>query len=110
MTIAACYLSEEGVVFGADSTATFTMTTGSQIIHRHYNFAQKIFQIGQISTLGVVTWGLDGLPNRSLRTLIAEFADQLRYNARLPDMNAVAHRWSTFFWELYSQANPTDFD
>ena len=38
MTIAACYLSPEGVVFGADSTTT--------IGDHHFNFGQKIFELG----------------------------------------------------------------
>lgn len=104
MTIAACYLSLEGVVFGADSTTTITLGTGTSTVVRHYDFAQKIFQVGEISTLGVVTWGLGGLPNRSYRTLIAQFADKLRSSPSLADMKAVATGWSDFFWKEYSTA------
>lgn len=47
MTIAACYLSADGVVFGADSITTMYASgvgpsaSGSEY---HYNFAQKIFK------------------------------------------------------------------
>lgn len=110
MTIAACYLSTEGVVFGADSTTSFIVPQpGGGTTLRHYNFAQKIFQIGEISTLGVVTWGLGALPDRSYRTLIAQFADARRGGHPLPNMAAVAQEWSNFFWGPYTQSFPVDF-
>lgn len=49
MTIAACYVSNEGVVFGADSTSSFMTSEGL----RHYNNEQKLFEIGEMgSSLG----------------------------------------------------------
>lgn len=106
MTIAACYLSSEAVVFGADSTTTFRLPAppGQVPYERHYNYAQKIFEIGEPSTLGVVIWGLASLPNLSYRTLFAQFADHLRDTPQLPDMNAVAGDWGQFFWQTYSAA------
>lgn len=99
MTIAACYLSPEGVVLGADSTSTYTLTNGMH----HFNFGQKLFEIGQNSTLGIVTWGLGGLSIGSYRTLIARFSDALEA-APPADVKQVADRWSAFFWERYSLA------
>ncbi len=104
MTIAACYLSTEGVVFGADSTTTMFVPGPrpevSGAIH-HYNFAQKIFQIGENSTLAMTMWGLGNLRNISYRTLIAQFADLLvDQGAQL--MEDVANRWNQFFWNAYS--------
>lgn len=60
VTIAACYLSSEGVVLGADSTSTmFVRGHGNQVdSEHHYNFAQKIFEFGEDSTAGIVMWGL----------------------------------------------------
>lgn len=106
MTIAACYLSSEAVVFGADSTATFLLPAppGQLPLVRHYNFAQKIFEIGEPSTLAVVIWGLGSLPTLSYRTLLAQFADHLRTVSRLADMTAVAAEWSAFFWQAYTTA------
>lgn len=104
MTIAACYLSPEGVVFGADSTSTMTVIrpgpnpTGSP---HHYNYAQKIFQIGQDSTLAMTMWGLGNLGLTSYRTLIARFADSLSTTSP-QTMQEVADRWNAFFWSAYS--------
>lgn len=70
MTIAACYLSPEGVVFGADSTSTYNFTNG----RHHFNYGQKIFEISdspETGTLALVTWGLGGLSVGSYRTLVA---------------------------------------
>jgi len=96
MTIAACYVSPEGVVIGADSTTTFG--GGSQA--HYFNHAQKVFEIGENSTLGIVTWGLGNLLTVSHRTLIALFADDLRANpaASVAD---VATRWTERFWNAY---------
>ncbi len=104
MTIAACYLSSEGVVFGADSTSTMYVSgvgPGAAGSEHHYNFAQKIFQIGESSTLAMTMWGLGNLHNISYRTLIAQFADTL-VGQGAQSMADVANRWSQFFWSSYS--------
>lgn len=103
MTIAACYLSSEGVVFGADSTYTSTVPGPGDPIgaDHHYNFAQKILQIGCGGTLGVAMWGLGTLVGVSHRTLIAQFADQLQA-APPGSMRDVADRWAAFFWTAYN--------
>lgn len=106
MTIAACYISSEGVVFGADSTSTMFVPGpgpgGMGGSNHHYNFAQKIFQIGHQSTLGLTMWGLGNLGSLSYRTLIAQFADQLQAQpaATMPDL---ADRWTSFFWTAYTR-------
>jgi hypothetical protein len=104
MTIAACYLSAEGIVFGADSTSTvFVPGPSSQPAgaDRHFDFGQKIFEIGEAATLGIATWGLGGLPAKSYRTMVAELADDL---ARQPaaSVEEVATRWGEQFWNEYS--------
>ena len=104
MTIAACYLSGEGVVFGADSTTTLYVSgigPGASGAEHHYNFAQKIFQVGENSTLGMTMWGLGNLRNVSHRTLIAQFADSL-LGQGAQSMEDVANRWSRLFWSAYS--------
>ena len=104
MTIAACYLSGEGVVLGADSTTTMfvpAMDPGAPGADHHYNFAQKIFQVGDDSTLAIAMWGLGNLPNVSYRTLIAQFADSL-IGEGVQSMSDVANRWNRFFWDAYS--------
>ncbi len=104
MTIATCYLSAEGVVFGADSTTTMRVSgvgPGASAVEHHYNFAQKIFQIGENSTLALTMWGLGNLPTTSYRTLIAQFADSL-VGQNVQSMHDVASRWNQFFWNAYS--------
>lgn len=97
MTIAVCYLSPEGVVFGADSTTTFSATSG----HHFFNHAQKLFEVGSDSTLGLVTWGLAGLEDVSYRTLVARLADSLR-GAPPADVRDVADRWIAEVWPVFS--------
>ena len=104
MTIAACYLSTEGVVFGADSTTTMYVRgvgPGAVGAEHHYNFAQKIFQVGENSTLAMTMWGLGNLGTTSYRTLIAQFADVLAGQG-VQSLRSVADLWSQFFWSAYA--------
>jgi hypothetical protein len=59
LTIAICSLTPEGVVLGADSTASFMVPEGG---FHYLNFNQKLFQIGEDSTLAALTWGLAPIP------------------------------------------------
>jgi len=95
LTIAACYLSPEGVVLGADSTTTYG--------DRHYNFSQKLFEIGENSTMGVITWGLGGLLVSSYRTMFATLSDDLAANPPV-NMKDVADRWAALYWQAYNNA------
>jgi len=97
MTIAACYLSNEGVVFGADSTTT-TAIEGDE---HHFNYGQKVFEVGEGQSLAISTWGLGALPDVSYRTLVARFADQLAAAPSVSVLDA-ASRWSNLFWSEYS--------
>lgn len=104
MTIAACYLSAEGVVFGADSTTTMYVSgvgPGAPGSQHHFNFGQKVFQIGENSTLGLTMWGFGGLRGVSYRTLIAQFADSLVGHGAQA-LHDVADRWNQLFWGAYS--------
>jgi hypothetical protein len=97
LTIAACCLTLEGVVLGADSTMSMLGPSGF-----HYlNFNQKLLELGEKSTLGALTWGLGGLAKSSYRTLFALLADDLAKKAPA-DVLEVATRWSTQFWAAYS--------
>lgn len=99
MTIAACYLSPEGVVFGSDSTTTVTSSGGEH----YFDFGQKIFELGDDATLGIVTWGLGGILHTSYRTLYAEFADELSSNPPASVEDA-AERWAAKFHSVYDSA------
>ena len=99
MTIAACYVSSEGVVFAADSTASYETRPG---VNRHYNHAQKLFEIGEMgSTLGIVTWGRGNLPRHSYRQLVAELSDSLIYSEPA-NVEDACWRWVHLFWANYS--------
>jgi hypothetical protein len=104
MTIAACYVSSEGIVFGADSTSTvFVRAPNSGIgggLH-HFNYAQKVFEIGAQSTLGIAVWGMGNLTDLSYRTLIAQFADAIS-GTPLISVQSAAQRFSERFWQEYS--------
>ena len=100
MTIAACYLSPEGVIFGSDSTTTISSSSGED---HYFDFGQKIFEIGQKATLGIVTWGLGGIQHTSYRTLYAELADDFEVNAPASVEDA-AKRWAAKFYSVYDSA------
>jgi hypothetical protein len=97
VTIAACYVSPEGVVLAADSASTYQYPSGPH----HFNYGQKIFEIGADSTLGVVTWGLGGLELGSYRTLVAKLGGNLVSNA-VTSVAEVADRWVNVIWPIYS--------
>jgi hypothetical protein len=96
VTIAVCYVSPEGVVLGADSTTTYGT--------HHFNNSQKLFEVGEDSTLAMVTWGLGGLHINSHRTLIALFDDDLK-NKPAKSVSEVADRWAAFFYAAYNDPN-----
>jgi hypothetical protein len=98
VTIAACYLSTEGVVLGADSTTTVPGGTNGP---HYFNHNQKLYEVGADSTLGIVTWGLGTLFTTSHRTIIAQFADGLRSNPAATVAEA-ADRWGQIFWTAYT--------
>jgi hypothetical protein len=88
------------VVLGADSTTTF----GSAGQPHYFNHAQKVFEIGQDSTLGIVTWGLGSLWPISHRTLIARFGDDLAAHPAA-SVSDVANRWTDWFWGAYTTSS-----
>ncbi|MEK7751281.1 MAG: hypothetical protein AAB403_03050 [Planctomycetota bacterium] len=99
MTIAACYVSPEGIVLGADSTASFDFGA----LH-FYNHNQKLFELGdKDTTFGIVTWGLGGLRDISYRTLFAKLSADIKTTPARDPLD-VATRWATLYWQAYSSA------
>jgi hypothetical protein len=97
VTVAACYLSPEGVVLGADSTTTYWSSPEPH----YYNNAQKLFEIGDGgSTIGVVTWGLGGLAFNGHRRQFALLSDSLA-KKKAPSVMQIANRWIDLFWPEY---------
>lgn len=96
MTIAGLYVSPEGVVLGADSTSSYLNSSGQH----YFNFAQKIFEIGEDSTLGFITWGMGGIGDVSYRTMLAELADDIKTNP-VQTVLEVMQRWISKFSAKY---------
>ncbi|WP_105509369.1 hypothetical protein [Paraburkholderia sp. BL21I4N1] len=101
MTIAVCYLSPEGIVLGADSTASTFGPGGAHF----FNFNQKVFELGQDSTLGVLTWGLASLGSLSYRTLLARVSDRLAANPP-GSVEDAANALIDVFWPEYQAFGP----
>lgn len=99
MTISVCYLSREGVVLGADSTTTMPSFDGGS--DQYFDHHQKILEIGEDSTLGIVTWGLGSLGQRSYRSAVAEFQDELKAHPA-DSVQEVAERWASIIWGEYT--------
>lgn len=100
MTIAMCAVMPEGIVLGADSTSSvFHDGTG----FHYFNHNQKIFEVGEDSTFGILTWGLGAVKTTSYRTLIARLDDDLKAHPPA-DVHAVAMRWAAMVWANYSTA------
>jgi hypothetical protein len=93
-------LSPEGVVFGSDSTTTVTSPTADD---HYFDFGQKIFELGNEATLGMVTWGLGGIQHTSYRTLCAELADDFASIAP-ESVEEAAKRWAAKFYSVYDSA------
>ncbi|HPD60318.1 MAG TPA: hypothetical protein PKV48_00970, partial [Thermodesulfobacteriota bacterium] len=87
MTIAAAYLVSEGVVFGADSSTTVFARTpdGGGGVLQLLTHAQKVFEVGEDSRLGVCTWGAGSIGDVSHRTIVARLADEVKEDTSVKD-------------------------
>jgi hypothetical protein len=87
MTIAAAYLVSEGVVLGADSSTTISVRTpqGAGGVLQVLTHAQKIFEVGENSRLGICTWGSGTIGNISHRSIVANLADRLSENCTVKE-------------------------
>lgn len=97
MTIAVCYLSPEGLVLGADSTSSAMDPRNG---FHYFNHNQKVFEVGEGGTLGLVTWGLGSLGSLSHRTLIAQLSDDFLSNPP-KTVDEAATRWAQLFFNAY---------
>ena len=86
MSIAAAYLVSEGVVLGADSSTTVSISTpqGAGVVQL-LTHSQKVFEVGYNSRLGVCTWGAGSIGNISHRTIIAQLADRINNGTTVKD-------------------------
>jgi hypothetical protein len=99
VTIAACYVTPEGVVLGADSTASAMLAGG----FHYFNYNQKLFEVGEPGrgTLGIATWGLGLLGETSHRTLLAQLQDGFK-NKRPKTVQEAAAQWIDLVWDVYN--------
>jgi hypothetical protein len=97
VTIAMCYVSPEGLVLGADSTSS----TYSPGFH-HFDHNQKLYEVGENSTLGILTWELGGLGAFSYRTMIATLSDGIDETPPASVLE-VTVRWTDLFWPEYTR-------
>jgi hypothetical protein len=100
LTIAACYVTSEGVVFGADSTASAYFADSG---FHYLNHNQKIFEVGEQSTLAIATWGLGSIGDLSQRSQIAILADDLAKNNPKSLLDA-ANRFAAQIDKIYKAA------
>ncbi|MGC5804184.1 hypothetical protein SNK19_13025 [Ralstonia pseudosolanacearum] len=66
----------------------------------YFNFNQKLFELGQDSTLGVLTWGLSSLGPLSYRTIMARVADGFQANPPA-SVQAAADAFTDVFWNEF---------
>lgn len=84
MTIAAAFLTSEGVVLGADSTLTAGWAPDPALVlaglAQHFDHGQKVFQIGPEvgGRFGLCFYGLGRVGLSSQRTIAARVTDRLR--------------------------------
>lgn len=81
MTIAAAYLTSEGVVLGADSATTVSVQPpgGPAAVGQVLTHAQKVFEVGEKDKgrFGLCTWGSGSVAGISHRTIAARLADKI---------------------------------
>jgi len=84
MTIAAAYLTSEGVVLGADSSTMVSVQNpeGRSVIQL-LNHSQKVFEVGENSRVGACIWGLGSLGQISHRTILARLGDRIEENTTI---------------------------
>lgn len=110
MTIGLCLKVSDGLVFGADSAATVFDTGGERV----YTSAEKIINLQKKLPVGMVTYGLGALGDRSvislakdLRNYFTEPAEERRHLHLDPQaytIGKVADHVRTFFYEkLYQE-------
>jgi hypothetical protein len=91
-------VTPEGVVLGADSTASAMLTGG----FHYFNYNQKVFEVGDSGkgTLGIATWGLGSIGANSYRTLLASFHDGFK-NKKPKSVTEAASQWTDAVWAVY---------
>ena len=101
VTIASLYLTQEGIVLGADSTSS---SVGDGDLH-FFDFSQKLLEVGRDTTFGFLTWGLGHVGDVSFRRLVALLGDSLAASPPT-SVGEVAKRWVRLFKPVYDAHPP----
>lgn len=88
MTIAAAYLTSEGVVLGADSATVVNarVSGGPAHVAQILRHSQKVFEIGERSRFGLTTWGAGSIRGVSHRAIVARLADTLEQGTTVQEV------------------------
>lgn len=105
MTICVSVRVPEGIVLGTDSMSTVTVkdTEGIPYVVKSYPNARKLFQIGDLP-IGVFTYGLARIGNRSLMELIHQFSAANQEQS----VPLVANGLAEFINQAYSSEFPPE--
>jgi hypothetical protein len=96
MTIACCLVLPEGVIFASDST----VSEGQDGRFHYLNHNQKIYEFGEGSTIGVMTWGLSALGRTGHRTVIARTADDF-FKGEASSLKEAASQLAENIWNEF---------
>ena len=94
MTIVTCVKVRDGLVLGTDSMSH--LQSGGQFL-RSYGNARKLFQVGSLP-MGVMTYGLGNVGQRSIESLMREFGATLKGQV---SVNTVAKELFAFMKQQY---------
>lgn len=74
MTIVVASKTSEGLIFGSDSAVSLTTSTGD--ILNIYEYGEKLYPLEEYP-IGILSWGVGSIGNRSIKSLISEFGNEL---------------------------------
>ncbi len=116
MTLVVALKVGDGLVMGADSASTFERagTSGAEFVNSYFN-AEKLFNLVKGLPIGVLVYGLGGLSNRSVGSLLKDLRIQLSGPSVGPSIlqpasytiQQAAERVKAFFYDdLYKKQFP----
>jgi len=104
MTIVSAVKTRDCLVMGTDSLSTqITSDAKGQInVVKSYSHTPKLFELTN-RPIGISTWGVGNIDNRSIGGLVSEFSDSLTQQTHTT-VQAVATQLCTFINLLYSKS------
>lgn len=110
MTVCVAVKVSEGLVLAADSMTTVTDNQG--FIVQQFEHAQKVTQLSDYP-VGVMTWGMGSLQQRTIESLVTEFSESLPLRAADSSSSFGVAQFSQQLYDFiapryaaYVQANP----